>query len=75
LLQELEPEKIEADFKRHYKATLNGSAADPFAQTALAGLLVTRQLRKECLNEKAEDLNKKLAELKARSKALAKKLE
>jgi hypothetical protein len=74
LFAELEPGKIEADFKAAYTSMLNGAAADVFGQTALAGLLITRELRKECLNEKAAELNKELAELKARSKALAKKL-
>jgi hypothetical protein len=35
---------------------------------------VTCELRKECLNEQAAELNKELSELKARSKLLAKKL-
>ena len=74
LLSELEPGKAEADFKQQYMQMLNGATADGFAQTALAGLLVTRELRKECLNEKAAELNNELSELKARSKALAKKL-
>jgi hypothetical protein len=74
LLSELEIEKIEADFKQHYKAMLNGWTVDPFTQTTLAGLLVTCELRKECLNENAEALNKDLGELKARSKLLAKQL-
>jgi len=64
LLNQLEPGNAEADFKRHYKATLNGSTVDPFTQTALAGLLVTRELRKECLNEKAEELNKERSDLR-----------
>jgi hypothetical protein len=34
LLGELKPETIEVDFKRHYKAMLNGSTVDPFTQTA-----------------------------------------
>ena len=53
---------------------LNGATADGFTQTAPAGLLVTRELRKECLSEKVAELNNELSELKARSKALAKKL-
>jgi hypothetical protein len=71
---QLEPGNAEVDFKRHYNAMLNGATLDPFTQTALAGLLVTRELRKECLNEKAAELNNELSELKARSKTLAKTL-
>jgi len=74
LLSELEPGKAEADSKQQYMLMLNGATADGFTQNALAELLVTRELRKECLREKVAELNNELSELKARSKALAKKL-
>jgi DNA repair exonuclease SbcCD ATPase subunit len=73
-LASLDITKIEADFRHLYRATLNGAVADPFPQMQLAALLVTRELRKEVLNELAEALNGELADLKARSKVLAKKL-
>jgi DNA repair exonuclease SbcCD ATPase subunit len=73
-LRALDSAKIEADFKAMYKNVWQGAMVDPFAQMQLAGLLVTAPLRKEVLNSLAEELQTQLADMKARHKALSRKL-
>jgi hypothetical protein len=54
LLADLDPAKLREEFKRHYRATMGGAMADPFAQANLAGVIVTADPRREVLKRKGE---------------------
>jgi hypothetical protein len=73
-LVDLDPAKLRDDFKRHYKAILNGAISHPLAETELVTVIVTADLRKEVLEEKAGELEAQLVELRKRNKELGKRL-
>jgi len=73
-LESLDPTQLAEDFRRHYRAILDGGQADPFAQVQLAAVIVTAPLRKEVLEEKRTALDQELAELKKHNKELGKRL-
>jgi hypothetical protein len=73
-LESLDPTQLAEDFRRHYRAILDGGQADPFAQVQLAAVIVTAPLRKEVLEEKRAALEAEYAELRKRNKELGKRL-
>jgi hypothetical protein len=73
-LKELDPVELREEFKHHFRAVIDGGITDPFAQVQMAAIIVTADLRREVLEEKASDLEAKLVELRRRNKELAKKL-
>jgi hypothetical protein len=74
-LKKLDPDAARAEYKRHYRAEVDGTAnVDPIAQSILAAAIVTVDLKREVLTEKAGDLEARLVELRRRSKELSKRL-
>jgi hypothetical protein len=53
---------------------IDGASADPFAQLHLAAAVVTVDLRRDVLNEKAGELEAQLVALRKRNKDISKKL-
>jgi hypothetical protein len=72
-LESLDPAQLAEDFRRHYRAILDGGQADPFAQVQLAAVICTAPSRKEVLEEKRTTLEAEYAELKKRNKELGKR--
>ena len=73
-IADLNSAKLNEEFKRHFRAIIDGGIADPFAQMQMAAVIVTADLRREVLNEKAGELETQLVSLRKRNKELSKKL-
>jgi len=73
-IADLDPAKLNQEFKRHLRAVIDGGITDPFAQVQMAAVIVTADLRREVLNEKAGELEAQLVALRKRNKELSKKL-
>src|SRR6516162_1788316 len=72
-IADLDPAKLNEAFKRHFRAVIDGAITDPFAQVQMAAVIVTADLRREVLNEKAGELEAQLVALRKRNKELSKK--
>jgi hypothetical protein len=70
----LDPQSLETEFKATYRAVLDGAIASQMTLNDIALRLYTSDLRLEVLNTKAEELDREVAELKARAKTLARRL-
>jgi len=73
-IADLELAKLNQEFRRHFRAVIDGGITDPFAQVQMAAVIVTADLRREVLNEKAGGLEAQLVTLRRRNKELSKKL-
>ena len=73
-IADLEPAKLNEEFKRHFRAVIDGGITDPFAQVQMAAVIVAADLRREVLNEKAGELEAQLVALRKRNKELSNKL-
>jgi hypothetical protein len=72
--EKLDLSKLNADFSDHYKKLLAGATQDNLVLALHAGVIATRELRLEVIGQLERDLEKELAELRAKSKTLARKL-
>ena len=73
-LKKCDADSIRAEYKRHFRAILDGANADQFSQVFLAAAIVTCDMRKEVLVEKANEREARLVEMRKRSKQLSKQL-
>jgi hypothetical protein len=73
-LQELQSEKLASDFRKLYRATLDGAHLDQFATVFASALIVTANLRREVIEELQSELKAELATLQKRNKALCRQL-
>jgi hypothetical protein len=73
-IADLDPAKLDQEFKRHFRAVIDGGITDPFAQVQMAAVIVRADLRREVFNEKAGELEARLVALRKRNKELSKKL-
>jgi hypothetical protein len=72
--ESLDVERLNADFRDFYRAILEGALVNRMALVFQAGAIATRDLRLEVIGQLETKLQAELAELKARSKVVAKKL-
>jgi hypothetical protein len=70
----LDLDKLNTAFAEHYRALLSGRTQDRMVLDFCAATIASRDLRLSIIAELEGGLTKELSELKARSKALAKKL-
>jgi hypothetical protein len=73
-LASLEPAALEAQFKDLYGKLLRGWTGSFEHLNQIACIVATREWRIDALKDRANELEKELSDLKARSKVLAKKL-
>jgi chromosome segregation ATPase len=73
-LAELDANKARDEYKRLFRAIIDGANADRFAVAFAATDLVTVELRREVLSEKSAELEERLAGLRKRQTALNRKL-
>lgn len=73
-MRNLDPEQLANEFKRIYRIMLDGGIVSGSFLPDIALTLCTSDLRIEVLNEKADGLDREVAELKARAKTLGKRL-
>jgi hypothetical protein len=74
-LKECDIEQLRQEFKRLYRAIIDGALTDPFAQMNMAAAIVTCDLRSEVLKEKEAELESQLIEARKPLKQLSHKLE
>lgn len=73
-IRSLDPKQLEENFKSLYRAMLNGVLGSPVSLNDIGMLLYTSGLRVEVLSTKAEELQKEIADLRARLKQVSRKL-
>ena len=73
-LQEVQPEKLASEFRKLYRATLEGGSVDRFSVVFASAAMVTANLRREVIEELQSELKAELATLQKKNKALCRQL-
>jgi hypothetical protein len=73
-LSELNVEILKADYKSLFRTILDGGRTDQLALVFSAAAIVTCDLRREVLTEKAGEIEASLVEMRRRNKELKRKL-
>jgi chromosome segregation ATPase len=73
-LSELNVDTLKADYKRLYRAVLDGGQNDKFAEVFAAAAIVTVDLRREVLTAKTGEIEASLVEMRRRVKELKRRL-
>jgi hypothetical protein len=73
-MSELNVDTLKADYRRLYRAVLDGGRTDQFAELFAAAAIVTCELRREVLTAKASEIEASLVEMRRRNKELKRKL-
>jgi len=73
-LSEISVDSLKADYKRLCRAVIDGGQTDRFAEVFSAAAIVTCDLRREVLTEKAGQIEASLVEMRRRNKELKRKL-
>jgi hypothetical protein len=73
-MRELNVDALKSDYKRLFRAVIDGGRTDQFAEVFAAAAIVTCELRRDVLTEKAGEIESRLVDMRKRSRELKRKL-